>query len=158
MLAEDGDREDGEPRHALERRSEELRWPDWRAERVESENKLSELARETESNVSGFPLLLYSTLLTSDCPADLPRGLKCTSVHSLCLIACSDAVRSRYDSPTSQVPSSTPITTPRERGSLDSRRQAKMSNSASSTEPSTPAEPIMRLGEPRSLGTTSSGS
>ena len=52
MLAEDGDREDGEPRHALERRFEELRWPDWRAERVESENKLSERARETKSNVS----------------------------------------------------------------------------------------------------------
>lgn len=28
-----------------------------------------------------------------------------------------------------------------------------MSNSASSTEPSTPTEPIMRLGEPRALGT-----
>lgn len=70
MLAEDGDREDGEPRHALERRSEELRWPDWRAERVESENKLSERARETESNLCSSTALCSRLTVQLTCLED----------------------------------------------------------------------------------------
>lgn len=47
VLAEDGDREDGEPRHALESKIERYGRPEWRAERVESEIKLSERAKES---------------------------------------------------------------------------------------------------------------